>query len=212
MQRKGKNLAVAKIGIFGGTFNPPHVGHLHIVSEFVQACSLDEVLIIPTFIPPHKATPDLASGEDRLELCRRTFVGPPFVVSNIELNRHDVSYTVDTLKALKEVYGEETEFYFLVGDDMLFYLPKWKNPEELLSLTHFVSSVRSNDVTVEELEQFAKETYPKQYEAGRFSFLQMEPLKLSSTEVRDAVKAGTDISSMVTPAVAAYITEKGLYL
>ncbi len=212
MPEREKSLAVAKIGVFGGTFNPPHLGHLHIVTTFADTYDLDEVLIIPTYIPPHKAPVDLASGEERLELCRLAFQDPRFVISPMELVREGASYTVDTLRALKEAYGEDTELYFLVGDDMLLYLPKWKDPEELLRLAHFVSSVRSEDLTLEKLEAFAKEHYPEQYAAGRFLFMPMKPLELSSTEVRESHKKGMDISHMVTKEVADYIEEKGLYV
>jgi len=202
---------VAKLGIFGGTFNPPHLGHLHIANGFLQAFQPEELLIIPSFVPPHKESPDLLPGEERMALCKRTFQGEVFRFSDMELQRKGRSYTVDTLETLKAQHPEQ-ELYFLVGDDMLFYLPFWKDPERLLTLAHFVSAVRTEQVSTAELEQFAKTTYPQQYADGRFHFLTLLPFPVSSTEVREKRKAGQSLKGLVTPETEAYIKEKGFYL
>lgn len=214
-----------RIGIFGGTFNPPHRGHRHIAEDFCaemakRGLPLDKVLIIPTFVPPHKETPDLASGEDRLAMCRLCFADSPFEVSDYEIAKADVSYTWMTLEHLHEQYGE-VELYFLMGDDMLLYLPKWARPEKILEDAVLVSTIRSRACTVEELETFAKETYPEQYLAGRFLFFESEPFPVSSTEVRALVReAGRpyiaanepELERLLDPAVLQYILERELYL
>lgn len=215
-----------RIGIFGGTFNPPHKGHRHIAEDFRTQMAaigrpLDKVLIIPTFVPPHKAAPDLASGEDRLAMCRLCFEmndegETPFEVSDYEIARGDTSYTWKTLQDLHERYPD-SEFYFVMGDDMLLYLPHWKYPEKVLEGAVLVSTIRSHECTVEELETFAKENYPKQYEAGRFLFFESEPFPVSSTEVRTLVKkaerpiAKEKLNQLLDPAVLRYILERELY-
>ncbi len=199
------------IGVFGGTFNPPHLGHLHIATAFLQAFQPEELLIIPSYVPPHKASPELASGEDRLVLCKQTFTDPRCKISDLELQRKGRSYTVDTLEELKSNYPGK-ELYFLVGDDMLLYLPHWREPERLLELAHFVSAVRSDRTSVSDLERFARQQYPAQYAAGRFHFLQLEPFEVSSTELRNKRKAGEALTGLVSAEAEEYINRKGLYL
>lgn len=215
-----------RIGIFGGTFNPPHLGHRHIAEDFRRQMAatglpLDKVLIMPTFVPPHKETPDLASGEDRLAMCELCFREPAptsgiFEVSDYEVTKGDLSYTWMTLQHLHEEYPE-AEFYFVMGDDMLLYLPKWAKPEKVLEDAVLVSTIRSHECTVEELETFARETYPEQYAAGRFLFFESEPFPVSSTEVRSLIKkvsrpiAKEKLKTLLDPEVLQYILERGLY-
>ena len=211
-----------RIGIFGGTFNPPHLGHRHIVEDFraqmaAVGLPLDKVLIIPTFVPPHKETPDLASGEDRQAMCRKNFSESCYEVSDMEIARGDTSYTWMTLEDLHEMY-EDAEFYFLMGDDMLQYLPKWRRPEYVLEQAVLVSTIRSRECTVDELRTFAEETYPEQYADGRFLFFESEPFPVSSTEVRELVKkaksrpiAKERLRTLLDPAVLDYILERELY-
>ena len=236
-----------RIGIFGGTFNPPHLGHRHIVEDFHEQMAaaglpLDKILIIPTYVPPHKAAPDLASGEDRLLMCNLQLENGPFEVSDIEVRRQGASYTWMTLDELHEQYdevdpetGEKTpaELYFLMGDDMLLYLPNWKRPEKILEDAILVSTIRSHECSVEELKDFAKTHYPDQYEAGRVLFFESEPFPVSSTEVRALVKeaagicaadgqstkvtqherqiAKAKLETLLDPKVLAYILERELY-
>ena len=206
-----------RIGIFGGTFNPPHLGHRHIVEDFCAQMAaaglpLDKVLIIPTFVPPHKETPDLASGEDRLAMCRLNFGDTRYEVSDMEIARGDTSYTWMTLEDLHETY-EDAELYFLMGDDMLLYLPHWRRPEYVLEQATLVSTIRSDECTVEHLRAFAEETYPEQYAAGRFLFFESHPFPVSSTEVRELVKTRqmTELQRVLDPEVLRYILERELY-
>lgn len=235
-----------RIGIFGGTFNPPHKGHRHIAEDFREQMAaiglpLDKVLIIPTYVPPHKAAPDLASGEDRLAMCRLCFE-EGFEVSDLEIRREGASYTWMTLEDLHEQYdevdpetGETTpaELYFVMGDDMLLYLPQWKYPERVLDGAVLVSTIRSHECSVDELRDFAKTHYPDQYAAGRFLFFESEPFPVSSTEVRALVKetagiraadgsstkvtqherqiAKAKLETLLDPKVLAYILERELY-
>ena len=209
-----------RVGIFGGTFNPPHLGHLNIVTEFIRKMELDEVLIIPACVPPHKAAPDLAAAELRLDMCRHAFQELPVTVSSIEMEREGKSYTYDTLQELTRQYAERdaaegndegTQFFFLMGDDMLLYFPHWYRAKGILSLCTVVSSIRSNAVSIEALEAFAKTNFPEEYDAGKFVFLHMTPVRVSSSQIRERVYEGQDIRQLVTPYVADLIQEKGLY-
>ncbi len=199
-----------KIGIFGGTYNPPHVGHLNIVNEFIRKYDLSKVLIIPTYTPPHKESPNLALPEDRIEMCKRTFSDKVFEISNIEILRKGKSYTYDTLCELKKRFAD-AKFYFLVGDDMLLTFHEWKNPEKILDLCTVVAAVRSDDLTEKVLLDYITERYPEEYESGSFELLYMEPLKLSSTTVRKKTACGESIDGLVTSETQKYIENRGLY-
>ena len=210
-----------RIGIFGGTFNPPHRGHRHIAEDFcaqmaVSGRPLDKMLIIPTFVPPHKESPDLASGEDRLAMCRLAFPGERFEVSDLEVSRGDRSYTWLTLEDLHEMYDmpdAPAELYFVMGDDMLLYLPHWARPEKILEDAVLVSTIRSNDCTVDELQAFARANYPEQYAKNRFLFFESDPFPVSSTQVRELIKAKneTELKRLLDPEVLAYVLERRLY-
>lgn len=106
-----------RIGIYGGTFNPPHSGHVHLARTLAQALGLERVLIIPANLPPHKQAHELASGADRMEMCRLAFPDEPFEISGLELSRGGKSYTCDTLAALQKQYGN-AEFYLFMGTSM----------------------------------------------------------------------------------------------
>lgn len=199
-----------RIGIFGGTYNPPHLGHLNIVENFIKKLELNRVMIIPTYTPPHKTCPDLASTEDRLMMCKLTFESEIFDVSDMEIERRGKSYTYDTLVELKAVYPD-AEFYFLVGDDMLLTLHEWNKPEEILKLCTIVSSVRCDGLRLDDLISYVEQNYAKQYVDGRFVFLEIEPLVLSSTDVRTKVRHGESIVGLVTEKTADYIDRRGLY-
>ena len=200
-----------KIGIFGGTYNPPHVGHLNIVSKFAAEYELDRMLIIPTYVPPHKASPELAPTEARVEMCRRTFTDPKFEISTVEIDRKGRSYTYDTLKQLLGIY-KDAKFYFLCGDDMLFTLHKWYKPKGILNYCTVVTSVRSEKYSIEDLENYAKNRFPKEYSGGRFEFMPIDPIELSSTEIRNKRKNGESIEGLVTKDTLDFIESEGLYL
>ena len=199
-----------KIGIFGGTFNPPHIGHLNIAEGVLKEFELSKVLIIPTYVPPHKISPSLASVEDRLKMCELTFSDEAFEISEIESQRKGKSYSVDTLTELGQIYPD-ADFYFLVGDDMLLTLHTWRNPEHILEMCKMVSTIRSDSYTISDLEEYAKAYFPKAYENDRFEFMYVPPIELSSTDIRERVESGEDIKDMVTDAVRDYIFARGIY-
>lgn len=191
-----------RIAVFGGTFNPPHTGHVRLANEAADIIGADKVIIIPSCIPPHKMPGKLASGGERMEMCRLAFCGERFEISSIELDRGDKSYTVETLRELKKIYPE-SELYFIIGSDMLETFTKWYRWEEILSLAVICAASREKGFRAD-LSGYT----PEQRE--RFVFLDIEPLEISSTQIRvEIAKEGTP--GFVSPEVLNYIEENGLY-
>ena len=197
-----------RTGIYGGTFNPIHKGHLHIVEEFRRGLSLDRVLLVPTHVPPHKAAPDLASARDRFEMCRLAAGGRPWLeLSDIEMKRAGKSYTADTLAELSALYPRD-QFYLLMGEDMFLTLDRWVRPEAIFRLAAVCASPRS----VAGMDALRQKALAYAEGFGARCFLEHIPyLPISSTQVRQAVARGEDVSGLVPEAVAAYIGERGLY-
>lgn len=185
------------IGIFGGTFNPPHLGHLRLCEAFARQLGLDRVLVIPTFVPPHKTAPDLASCEDRLAMCRQMFSADSrCTVSDMEIRRGGKSYTVETLEALQAQYPGE-QFYLLVGSDMLQSFDTWYRSEDIEKLCTLCAAPRESG-------GFAGRD-------GAVSLESFEPVEISSTQIREKVRLGEDVRAWVGADVADYIRQKELY-
>lgn len=197
-------------GIFGGSFNPPHMGHLHLAETFRDSFGLDRIIILPAGIPPHKEAPDLLPGEERLEMCRKTFRSPEFLVSGLETERQGKSYTCDTLKEIIRRDGDR-DLFLLVGDDMLLTFNQWRNPHEILSLSTVVAGVRDMDRNSAKLREYAENFFPEEYRKGRFRFMEMEPFPVSSTEIRERVRRGESIEGLVTEDTREYILKRGFY-
>jgi nicotinate-nucleotide adenylyltransferase len=195
-----------KVGLLGGTFNPPHIAHLVCAGEAHDQLGLDVVLLVPTAEPPHKAVPDDPGAEHRAAMCELAVRGDERLgVSRIELERPGPSYTVDTLSALQEREPED-ELTFIVGGDMAHSLPTWHEPEGILRLARVAvaerAEVRRADIT-ERLAALAG--------AGRVAFFSMPRLDVSSSDLRRRVAAGRPIRHLVPDAVAEYIAEHDLY-
>lgn len=195
--------------MFGGTFNPPHIGHLRLARAAKAQVQLDMVLIMPASIPPHKEAPDLVDSADRLALCRRTFTDPGFVISDLELHRTGKSYTVDTIRALKECYPDD-QLFLIIGSDMLLSFDRWYQAAEILSLCSLLVLSREDDISPQVLRAYANETLGLTEGVG-YHVLTLEPMVLSSTEIRNTLKTGGDASAFLTEQACAYIKEKGLY-
>ena len=136
-----------RIGIYGGTFNPIHTAHVHLVREFIKRLSLDRVILIPTGTPPHKATHQLASGADRIEMCRLAaadIAECPVTVSDIEVLRTGKSYTADTMTELKAQYPDD-ELFLLMGEDMFCTVEKWYHPERIFAAAEICAAPRDKD-------------------------------------------------------------------
>jgi nicotinate-nucleotide adenylyltransferase len=195
-----------RLGLLGGTFNPPHLGHLVCAQEAFVQLRLDVVLFIPVFEPPHKDVEAEPGVDHRIELCRRAVAGDPrFAVSRIEADVPGRSYTVDTLRRLHDSRPED-ELTFIVGGDMAHALPTWHEPEAVLSLATLGvaerEGVRRADI-VERLSGLAG--------ADRIDFFDMPRLDISSSMIRRRVAQGRPINYLVPDAVVEYIAAEGLY-
>ena len=196
-----------KTGIFGGSFNPIHNGHIELAKKFFNKLELDRLFIVPTYIPPHKSMKDYIFPDQRFEMCSLAVRGiDGFEVSNIEIKRHGASYTYLTLKELHSLYPDD-ELYLLTGADMFMTLHEWKKPEVIFELST-VCGVSRNDDDTAVLEKQAE--YLRSLGA-RTVVLDAEIMTVSSTEIRNRVKNGEDISELVDPKVKRYIKEHNLY-
>lgn len=189
-----------KIGLFGGTFNPVHTGHVKLVENFKEKLGLDKVLVIPTAQPPHKEAKELVSAEDRINMCKMAF-GSLAEVSDIEISRGGKSYTVLTLEELKKIYKDD-ELYFLVGSDMLLSFKRWYRWEDILSMCTLCATDRNN-------EESCKEAEPDFFE--KIIFCDFEKTVVSSSEVREKLERKEDVTHLIPEKVLNYIKEKGLY-
>ena len=197
-----------KIAVFGGTFNPVHRAHLKIANEFVSLLDLDKVLIIPTFIPPHKNSSDLADGVHRLNMCKLIFTGEKFQVSDIEIKRQGKSYSYDTLCALKRMYPDD-ELYFIIGSDMLLSFDKWYRYADILSMCTLCVMTRESEISSERLLEYAKNVLSLGEEEIVIS--NSKAYEMSSTMIREKIKRNENLSNFLTKEVENYIKENKLY-
>lgn len=195
---------------FGGSFNPIHNGHLLCAQSVASCAGYDQVLLIPNAHPPHKPdTPDLAPASDRLAMCHLAAAfmrrdGVTFDVSNIETRRGGPSYTIDTAQELQAA-GFALPIYWLIGADMLMYLPKWHRVEDLLTMVHFVIMARPG-WTID----FSK--LPKTFQHLQGQIVPAPTVDISATDIRRRVKVGEPIHDLVPPRVAEYIATHRLYV
>lgn len=197
---------MARLGLLGGTFNPPHLAHLVCAQEAWEQLELERVIWIPVYEPPHKEMEADPGVEHRIELCRRAVGGDPrFEVSRIEADLPERSYTIDTLRRLHESSPED-ELTFIVGGDMAQALPTWHEPEAVLSLATLGvaerEGVRRADIT-ERLAGLAG--------ADRIRFFDMPRLDISSSMIRRRIALSRPVRYLVPDAVASYIADEGLY-
>jgi nicotinate-nucleotide adenylyltransferase len=197
---------LARLGILGGTFNPPHIGHLLCASEAHAQLGLDRVVLMPVLEPPHKEAREDPGVEHRLELCRRAVADDDRLeVSRLEADRPGRSFTVATLQELHDREPEQ-ELTFIVGGDMARTLPSWREPERLLELATLAVAEREGAGR----EEIAAALSPLG-RAERVVYFDMPPVGVSSSMVRERVRAGQSIRYLVPDRVAAYIFEHGLY-
>lgn len=196
-----------RIGILGGTFNPPHLGHLICAQEAYLQLGLDRVTLIPARIPPHKPVEDEPGAEHRLELCRLAIQGDEhrFDVSDLEITREGPSYTVDTLEALHST-APDHELFLIVGGDIAAGLPGWREPERVLSLATLAVARRRGT------PRAAVDDALGTLRGGeRSRFFRMPRIAISSTMLRDRVRAGEPIRYYVPDQVVSYINHHHLY-
>lgn len=195
-----------RVGIFGGSFDPPHVGHLLVAQDAITALSLDRVLIVPAGQQPLKQGAQ-SPAVDRLAMVQRCFGGVTgMVVDPVEIERGGLSFMVDTVETLRRRWPE-AELHLLIGEDVIETLPRWREPERLRSMARLVVLRRA---TVADTEPVPL----AQHDAMDFPVLNLATRRVdvSSTEIRARVRDGRSIRGFVTDGVAEYIASTGLYL
>jgi len=189
-----------RVGVFGGTFNPIHVGHLQVAEEAIGQFGLAQVLFVPTGTPPHKSVADGVSGELRYEMVRRAVEGRPgFAVSRVELN--GPAYTVDTLAIMNEEYAQGIAY--IVGADIFLKVEQWKDSDRLINSCPFIIAPREG---ISE-EDFSGTPFAQ----AELYFLRMREIKVSSREIRERYCKGESVQGYVPPPVDEFIRKRGLY-
>ena len=189
----------------GGTFDPIHHGHLVTAEEAYSTFGLDEVVFVPTGRPWMKDHPQVSPAEDRyLMTVIATSPNPHFTVSRLEIDREGETYAVDTLAAIREEQGEDTELYFITGADAILEIFHWKDPEDVLALAHFIAATRPG-YDIARFEAEAPTAHPN------ITVMEVPALAISSTGIRERVKEGHPIRYLVPDGVVTYIDKAGLY-
>ena len=214
-----------KIGLMGGSFDPVHAGHLRAAEEISERLALDEVVFIPTLISPHKSSETMAAPSHRLNMLNLSAkLNPRFKVSDMELHREPPSYTIDTLRALKQS-DPENGYYFIMGCELFAEIDTWKDFAELFNYSSFVVLRRpgydfadsaspiplalENDFRYsysdKGMEVFAHKS------SNELFFIDIAGMRVSSTEVRELAGRGNSLRYLVPREVEGYIAENGLY-
>ena len=189
-----------RIAIYGGSFNPMHIGHEKIVDYVLDNLNMDKIIIIPVGIPSHREN-NLEQSYTRLKICKEIFKGNKKIeVSDIEIKSEGKSYTYDTLLKLMDLYGENNEFFEIIGEDSLKSLKTWKNYEELLKICKFIVFRRKDDKNIQIDEEFLNNK--------NIIILENEYYDISSTEIRNMVKNNEDISAFVNKKVKKLIEKE----
>ena len=233
MNRNKKTVlkSAKRIGLFGGTFNPIHLGHIQVAEEVKNKFFLDEILFIPSALPPHKEPGHVADAKDRLEMIGLALSSyADFSVSDVELKRPGHSYTIDTVSYFKSILNDKTTLYLILGLDAILEIDTWKSYLDLFLLVPFIVLMRTlpgrNDTQGgwRSLERYLQSKVSEGY---RFSAVQsgyihdekqpvlvfdLAPIDISSTHIRSRIKNGKTIESLVPNIVRDFIEFKGLYL
>lgn len=190
---------MSKVGIYGGTFDPIHLGHLITAQSVKEIRNLDKIIFVPAFLSPHKMDVIASSPEHRIKMLKLAIEDIAFFdISDFEIKRKNISYTIATLKELKKHYDE---LELIIGYDNIFKFNTWKDPDEILKLTKLIVLTR-------------KSSYPPPYEDKYYNqaiFIQTRGIEISATDIRERVKRGLPINYLVTKKVKDYIFKHHLY-
>lgn len=199
---------MSRIGILGGTFNPIHNGHIQMAKYSHDAAKLDKVILMPTFVPPHKESANLVSCEHRFNMCRLASAELPYAeVSDFEIKLEGKSYTYRTLELLKS-QNKNDEFFFIVGADMFLSMQNWKNPEIIFELATVIAIPRDED-SVSQLSNHYENVLKKM--GAKAIVLKDSVLTVSSTYIRDNIDNQSALQSLIDSRVYNYIKENNLY-
>ncbi len=217
-----------QIGLLGGTFDPIHNGHLAVADHVQHALKLDVIWFIPAALPPHKAShadgSDISSFAHRYAMLEKAIAeNSSFVISDIEAKRSAPSYSIDTINILIPKIGKQAELFFIIGIDAFLEIDTWKRYKELPALVNFVIITRpaySPDKVGEVIRNnFADYVYDPSHKTwnssdckGIFILQHMEPVPISSTDIRKKMRSGKDISGLIPQAAEDYIKKQCLYI
>jgi nicotinate-nucleotide adenylyltransferase len=216
--KKGEN---KRIGLFGGTFNPIHLGHLRGAEEIREGFHLEEVIFITSSIPPHKVTEKVIEARHRLEMARLATSGNPhFSTSDLELSRPGNSYSIDTLRFFRE--REQDAIFFILGRDAFVEIETWKEYQNLFSLCHFIVMARPGsqenssspplpEALIQNFRYRPEEKAWIHLSGHRLYFKEISFLDISSTKVRELIERGGSVRYLIPAEVEAYIQKHGLY-
>lgn len=185
-----------KVGILGGTFNPPHIGHLIIANEVLHTLNLDEVRLMPNATPPHKEIQNRVTANQRMTMVELSIQEVPMLkIESIEIEQGGTSYTFDTIELLRK-REPQTDFYFIIGGDQVEELPKWYRIEELIQNVHLVGVPRPN--------KLLETAYP-------IVIIDIPQIDLSSTTIRNRIANGETTQFLISDAVRDFIRKEKLY-
>jgi nicotinate-nucleotide adenylyltransferase len=218
----GKN--IERAGLFGGTFDPIHLGHLRAAEEIREELSLDRIIFIPASIPPHKHKTHITPPRHRLEMLKLAISeNPSFEICNYELKKKTMSYTVDTLRYMNTTYPD-SEFYFIVGNELFSEIETWKEYKELFKLSNFTVITRPgySEGNSEKLLLALKNDFSyykrkdnvisyREKNSKIIAFTKIRGLEISSTEIRQYAMSGKSIKYLVPSAVENYILGNNIY-
>ncbi|MBK5251449.1 MAG: nicotinate-nucleotide adenylyltransferase [Peptostreptococcaceae bacterium] len=199
-----------KIGIMGGTFDPIHYGHLVIAEQIRRNYNLDKVIFIPVGIPPHKREMKITKGEHRyLMILLATMTNPYLDVSRIEIDKKDVSYTIETMRELNKKYSDKkVEFYFIIGADAISTIETWEESAELLTMCKFIAATRPG---VTNSNMLAMIEYYKENYSAEIQTMVVSAVDISSTDIRNRIAGNRPIKYLLPEAVEHYILKNELY-
>ncbi len=198
-----------RIGVFGGTFDPIHVGHLYIAANAQSALGLEQVILMPSGIPPHKRNKNITASHHRFQMCELAIANEEvFTVSDLEIKREGISYSILTLDELQASYGESVELVFIIGGDMLADLPSWHRVEALLTKYHVLALSRPG---YNLNEVMAKNPLLQQYR-HRIWIQEILPIEISATALRASMIKGQNVRYLIPDSVLAYIQANNIYV
>lgn len=186
------------IGLLGGTFDPPHLGHLILAQAACESLNLERIVFIPAFIQPHKQDKPVTPANLRLEMLRLAVAGNPrFTISEIEIARGGLSYTIDTIRGMEREYPE-SDLYLIIGADNVADIDTWKDPDEIFAHCRVAAANR-------------KGYQPTGRFADRIRIFDIPEIDISSSEIRNRIRTGRSIRYLVPAPVEEFIETRGLY-
>jgi nicotinate-nucleotide adenylyltransferase len=213
-----------KIGLFGGTFNPFHNGHIRIIEHVKKTYGLEKIFIIPSATPPHKPDADLAPASDRFEMVRQSIEGREgFIISDKELTRKGPSFTIDTIEDFKIALCEKADLFLLMGSDAFFDITTWRQKDRIFESVKIITMLRGHFENHHAFASFIDEHISKEYifneqdnsffheTKQKIILCRVPRIDISSTMIRERVKSGKSIEGIVPAGVLKIIHEKELY-